>query len=123
MEKEGRLTDLDASHYEGDHLDFEPKKVSPDDVFTAFDRINRHFYSWKNILRRWWRFISVQSPAGGPMRRLLYPILISAIFFKLSLFQRDHAKQKVYGQLGGTIPFSRKGTPSVIQEGAAVPFR
>ena len=101
--EDGRLTDLDASHYEGDHLVFEPKKVSPDDVFTAFDRINRHFYSWKNIIRRWWRFISVQRPTGGLLRRLLYPILISAIFFKLSLFQRDHAKQKVYGQSGGNV--------------------
>ena len=123
VEAEGRLRDLDASHYEGDHLVFEPRKVSPDDVFTAFEEINRHFYSWRNILRRWWRFIRTQSPGGSLLRRLLYPVLISAIFFKLSWFQRDHARQKVYGQFGGMSPFSRKGTPSAIQAGASVPLR
>ncbi|MCK4396815.1 B12-binding domain-containing radical SAM protein [candidate division WOR-3 bacterium] len=96
VESEGRIFDKDLSHYEGDHLVFTPKRVSPDDVFNAFHTINRIFYSWKNILKRWWRFISRYSGGENIMNLVFRSLFISYIFFQLSIFQRDHAQKKVY---------------------------
>ncbi|MCK4528300.1 B12-binding domain-containing radical SAM protein [candidate division WOR-3 bacterium] len=95
-ESEGRIFDKDLSHYEGDHLVFTPKRVSPNDVFKAFRKINRIFYSWKNILKRWWRFILGYSGEDDILNLVFRTLFISYIYFKLSIFQRDHAKQKVY---------------------------
>jgi len=96
VESEGRIFDKDLSHYEGDHLVFTPKRVSPEEVFKAFRRINKHFYSWKSIIKRWWRFISTMSSKGNLLWRMFRPLILSSIFFKLSIFQRDHAQKKVY---------------------------
>jgi radical SAM superfamily enzyme YgiQ (UPF0313 family) len=96
VEAEGRIFDDDLSHYEGDHLVFKPKRVEPEEVFEAFRKINRHFYSWRSILRRWWRFVTTMKTKGSLGWRLFRPLLLSSILFKLSIFQRDHAQKKVY---------------------------
>ncbi|NIM58351.1 MAG: radical SAM protein [Candidatus Aminicenantes bacterium] len=96
VESEGRIFDKDLSHYEGDHLVFKPKRVTPDEVFEAFSRINKYFYSRKSILKRWWRFISTMSAGKNIFKWLFNSLLISFILFKLSIFQRDHAQKKVY---------------------------
>jgi len=115
VESEGRITDTDLSHYEGDHLVFEPRGVSPADVAEAFERINRAFYSGGAILRRWARFLRTylaagarRGPGGGFGRRVLRSILLTFIYFKLSVFQRHHAQHKVFGRgvLSTTTPDS-----------------
>ncbi len=96
VEAEGRIFDHDLSHYEGDHLVWLPHKVSPDDVFDAYERINRVFFSWSKILRRGWRLVWAYLRRGrGAVRFVRWP-LIAFIFLKVSLFERDHAQQKVY---------------------------
>jgi hypothetical protein len=65
-------------------------------VFAAFREVNKYFYSWKNILRRWFRFIRKQNARSGILRRILQAPILSVIFFRLSIFQRDHAQKKVY---------------------------
>jgi radical SAM superfamily enzyme YgiQ (UPF0313 family) len=99
VQSEGRIMDQDLSHYDGDHLVFKPKKVSSAEVYKAYTRINKHFYSWKNIFKRWWRFIKTMSSSGSVMRQLLRPLFVSFVFLKLSVFQRDHARKKVYSNL------------------------
>ena len=96
VEREGRISDRDLSHYEGDHLVFRPKHVSPEEVFEAFRRINKYFYSWKNIIKRWWRFITTMSSKGNFFWRMFRPLVLSYILFKLSIFQRNHAQKRVY---------------------------
>nr|MBC8358268.1 radical SAM protein [Candidatus Aminicenantes bacterium] len=96
VESEGRIFDKDLSHYEGDHLVFTPKRVSSEDVFKAYRRINKYFYSWKSIVKRWWRFISTMSTKGNILKRIFRSLIISSVFFRLSIFQRDHAQKKVY---------------------------
>jgi radical SAM superfamily enzyme YgiQ (UPF0313 family) len=96
VEDEGRLFDHDLSHYEGDHLVFWPKRATPAQVFEAFRNINQHFYSWKSIFKRWWRLIRKQSLKGNVLGKLFHTAIISAIFLKLSIFQRDHAQVRVY---------------------------
>jgi radical SAM superfamily enzyme YgiQ (UPF0313 family) len=103
VKAEGRIFDYDLSHYEGDHLVFRPKKVTPEEVFEAFRRINRHFYSWKSVFKRWWRFIKVMKTKGSLGWRLFRPLLLSSILFKLSIFQRDHAQKKVYPVLASEV--------------------
>ena len=96
VNNEGRINDQDLSHYEGDHLVFKPKNVTREDVFQAFNRINRIFYSWRNIFRRWWRFIKVAKFKGNIISRLLRGAFLSVMLLKISVFQRDHAMKKVY---------------------------
>lgn len=111
VEAEGRILDRDLSHYEGDHLVFRPRKVSPADVFLAFETINRVFYSWSAIVRRWGRFLGTYLAAGlrrrGVLevgRRLVRSGLLSFIYFKLSVFQRHHAQHKVFGRAPAALP-------------------
>lgn len=96
VEEEGRIVDRDLSHYEGDHLVFRPRIVTAAQVFDAFRKINRHFYSVKSILKRWWRLVAAQAWRGDPASRLFHTAMISAVFLKLSIFQRDHADKRVY---------------------------
>jgi len=97
VESEKRITDTNLAHYEGDHLVFKPKSVSSKQVFEAFRVINKYFYSWKSIAKRWWRIISTMSYKHQLFERIFHMILISSILIKLSLFQKDHAEKKVYG--------------------------
>jgi radical SAM superfamily enzyme YgiQ (UPF0313 family) len=96
VESEGRIVDRDLSHYEGDHLVFETKNVTSEDVFSAFRHINEYFYSWKSILKRWVRFIIRQNTGRNVFRRIFRGMLLSMIFLRLSIFQRDHAQKRVY---------------------------
>jgi radical SAM superfamily enzyme YgiQ (UPF0313 family) len=96
VDAEGRIFDKDLSHYEGDHLVFTPKRVTPQQVFAAYRTVNEDFYAWRNILRRWWRILVGYSGERRVMRRILRSVLLSYVFLRLSMFQKEHAKKKVY---------------------------
>jgi hypothetical protein len=63
------------------------------EVFEAFRRINKHFYSWKNILKRWWKFISTMSPKGNFLWRMFRRLVLSFVLFKLSIFLSNISKK------------------------------
>ncbi len=94
--EEGRIVDDDLSHYEGDHLLVMPKRVTPEQVFEAFQRVNREFYSTGKMIRRWWRLVSGYRSARNPFAWLFHAAVLSYVFFSLSVFQKDHAEQRVY---------------------------
>ncbi len=96
VESEGRIIDANIAHYEGDHLVFKPRYVHPEEVFKIYRSINDSFYSWKNVIRRLWRFVITQWNYGSIPKRIFRTLLTSYIFLKLSIFQRDHAEKKVY---------------------------
>jgi hypothetical protein len=79
---------------------FEPQTVTAEDVVAAFERINRVFYSWSGIAKRWWRFISAYLETDWSLKKLTRSTLVSYIFFKISIFQRHHAQKKVYEKVG-----------------------
>ena len=113
--EEGRIIDADLSHYEGDHLVIQPKHVTPEDVFEAFGRVNRTFYSGGRMLRRWARLVRSYRAEKNPFRWVFHAVVLSYVFFKLSVFQRDHAEQRVY-PLGASRAFEggtagETGTP------------
>ncbi len=118
LSDEGRIFDHDLAHYEGDHLVFWPKRVSPDEVFRAFRNINWTFYSWRNILRRGWRFVSTYLKSRHARQRLFRAALLLYVYLKLSVFQRHHAREKVFALPG---PGLDAGTPrqGVVDEAAA----
>ena len=95
VKEEGRLIDEDLSHYEGDHLVLKPKNVTPEQVFRAFRNINETFYSRWNIWRRWWRLVN-GFRERNPFRWLFRMAVATAVFIQLSIFQKDHAEQRVY---------------------------
>lgn len=96
VQEEGRITDFDLSHYEGDHLVVKPLGVEPEDVYRAFKKINKYFYSWISICKRWWRFITTASLTDNIFERFIKGTFLSLIFLKLSMFQRHHARIRVF---------------------------
>ncbi len=88
---EGRLTDTDLSHYEGDHLVFTHKHLSAGEIHDAYREVTLGFYSWKNIFRRWVRFVRLQSVQESLPGFALKVLIATGVYFKLSLFQRHHA--------------------------------
>lgn len=96
VQSENRIVDADLAHYEGDHFLYLPKHVTAEEVFGAYKKINMVFYSWTSIFRRWWRFTKAQSGYGKFYKVVFRTLLTTAVFFKLSIFQRHHALKKVY---------------------------
>jgi hypothetical protein len=87
---EGRLTDMDLSHYEGDHLLFRHKHLSAGEIYDAYREVTLGFYSWKNIVRRWMRFVRLQSVQESLPGFVLKVLIATGVYFKLSVFQRHH---------------------------------
>ncbi len=96
VDAEGRIFDRNLAHYEGDHLVFLPRRVTPEQVFTTRKRLMRSFYSWRNIGRRWWRLMSAYWGGHKASGRMFGSLLVSYILIKLSLFQRYHARKRVF---------------------------
>ena len=92
---DGRITDTDISHYEGDHLVFRHPLLSPAEIHSAYERVNREFFSVKEIVKRWWKFITGQEKTESLPAFLLRLAICTAIYFQLSVFQRHHAKVRV----------------------------
>ena len=97
---EGRLIDENLSHYEGDHVLFKHKHLGEDEIYEAYRRVNKIFYSWRNIFRRWIKFMKKQSIQESLPQFILKIILSTVIYFKLSIFQKHHAKERVFGKSG-----------------------
>jgi radical SAM superfamily enzyme YgiQ (UPF0313 family) len=109
MMEEGRIVDFDLSHYEGDHLLFRHKHLSDKEIYEAYERINTIFFSWKNIIRRWIRFI-VRQRKREPFAQFLLKLLVTSfVYYKLSIFQRHHAQIKVLqADRNGAAPKPRR---------------
>jgi radical SAM superfamily enzyme YgiQ (UPF0313 family) len=106
---EGRITDYDISHYEGDHVVFKHKNLSEEEIYDAYKRVNKIFYSWKNILNRWLRILRKQSLQDYETipEFLLKILILTFIYFKLSIFQKHHAQKRVFNQ-SKTVKLSDK---------------
>jgi radical SAM superfamily enzyme YgiQ (UPF0313 family) len=96
---EGRLLDTDLSHYEGDHLVFRHRHLTGEQIYTYYRRVTRAFYTWPNILRRWVRFLGKQRINESLPQFFLKILLTTAVYFRLSIFQRHHAQKRIFPQL------------------------
>jgi hypothetical protein len=90
-----RLVDENISHYEGDHVLFKHKHLSENEIYEVYRRVNKIFYSLKNILKRWLRFIRKQTIQESLPQFALKILVTTVIYFKLSIFQRHHAQKGV----------------------------
>lgn len=104
VKSEGRIFDENLAHYEGDHLVFEPRNVTAQQVFAIRRLLMRSFYSWRSIARRWWRLMQAYWHARKAQGRLFGSFLISYVLVKLSLFQRYHARQRVFPSQAPEVP-------------------
>ena len=98
---EGRIIDFDISHYEGDHVVFKHKNLSEQEIYNAYKKVNKVFYSWGNIIRRWRKIIGKQSKQEFETfsEFLLKLAIVTFIYFKLSIFQKHHAQKRVFANL------------------------
>jgi radical SAM superfamily enzyme YgiQ (UPF0313 family) len=114
VDDEGRIFDRDLAHYEGDHLVFEPRHVTAEEVFEIRKRLMRSFYSWRNIARRWWRLMRAYWGARKARGRAFGSLLISYVLVKLSLFQRYHARRRVLPAEPPVIPEREAATERAL---------
>ena len=98
---EGRITDTNLAHYEGDHLVFRHPHLTEEQVFDAYRHVNQVFFSWRSIARRWLRLIRLQRVQESIPQFLLKVLLFTGIFFKLSVFQKHHAEIRVLSRAPG----------------------
>ncbi|MBT8379573.1 MAG: radical SAM protein [Ignavibacteria bacterium] len=96
---EGRLIDGDLSHFEGDHVLFKHKHLTEDEIYEAYRSVNKIFYSWINIFKRWLRFLYKQSKQESVQQFILKMLITTVIYFKLSIFQRHHAQKRVFSRV------------------------
>lgn len=96
IKSEGRLIDENISHYEGDHVLFRHNNLTEEEIYEAYKRVNRIFYSWKNIFRRWIKFVKKQSVQESIPQFVLKVLISTVIYFKLSIFQKHHAEERVF---------------------------
>jgi radical SAM superfamily enzyme YgiQ (UPF0313 family) len=55
LEKEGRILHRDWSLYDGHHVVFTPKHMSPEELFEGWRWVRREFYRFGSIAKRVWR--------------------------------------------------------------------
>ena len=96
---EGRITDTDISHYEGDHVVFRHNHLTENEIYASYTRVNRIFYSWRNIFRRWIKIMLQQSVQESFSGFVLKLIVLTFVYFKLSVFQRHHAQKRVFARV------------------------
>jgi radical SAM superfamily enzyme YgiQ (UPF0313 family) len=58
MERQGRITDRDWSHYDFSHVVFEPLRMSAAQLRAGHDRVLTDFYSWQSAGKRFLRELS-----------------------------------------------------------------
>jgi radical SAM superfamily enzyme YgiQ (UPF0313 family) len=100
VQAEGRITDPDLSHYEGDHLVFRHTRLSDEQVFSAYRRVTGLFYRWGEMFRRWWRFIRLQKRTESRSDFLLRLAVSTLVYAEISWFQKHHARHRVFKPLG-----------------------
>jgi radical SAM superfamily enzyme YgiQ (UPF0313 family) len=110
---EGRIIDEDLSHYEGDHLVFRHKLLTPEEIYAAYKRVNKIFYSWRMIFKRWLKFIALQSVQETLPQFLLKLFITTFVFFKINIFQRHHAQKRVLPKLQSR---EKKAEDEVVRE-------
>jgi radical SAM superfamily enzyme YgiQ (UPF0313 family) len=98
IKSEGRLIDENITHYEGDHVLFKHNNLSEEEIYEAYKRVNKIFYSWKNIFRRWIKFLKKQSVQESIPQFIMKVLISSVIYFKLSIFQKHHAMKRVFNK-------------------------
>jgi radical SAM superfamily enzyme YgiQ (UPF0313 family) len=119
MVNENRIVDNDITHYEGDHVLFRHKHLTEEQIYYYYEKVIKIFYSWKNILKRWWKFISMQTFDGSIKEYLLKTVLGSVIYFKLSIFQGHHAKERVFDKRKNKKPVKDFNSPAELNIKAA----
>jgi radical SAM superfamily enzyme YgiQ (UPF0313 family) len=98
MMNENRIIDFDISHYEGDHVVFQHQHLTENEVYSAYKRVNKIFYSWHKIISRWFKIIRMQSIKESLPQFILKLSVVTFVYFKLSIFQRHHAQKRVFNK-------------------------
>jgi radical SAM superfamily enzyme YgiQ (UPF0313 family) len=62
FQAEGRIFDTDRSHYNTAHVVYQPKNMTPEELYNGYRWLYSQFYSIGNILRRMPRSIRLKIP-------------------------------------------------------------
>jgi radical SAM superfamily enzyme YgiQ (UPF0313 family) len=118
---ENRIIDYDISHYEGDHVVFKHPYLTEEEIYSAYKKINKIFYSWHKIFSRWFKIIRLQSVNESLYQFILKILVVTFVYFKLSIFQRHHAQKRVFnikksgGKLMNKISFEETETEKEVE--------
>jgi radical SAM superfamily enzyme YgiQ (UPF0313 family) len=95
--EDGRITDHNLAHYEGDHIVFRHKHLTDEQIHEAYARVVMGFYRWTKIAWRWVKFMKLQKRQGPWTSHIGKLLILTFIYLKLSIFQRHHALIKIRG--------------------------
>lgn len=121
MISENRIIDFDISHYEGDHVVFKHPYLTEEEIYSVYKETNKIFYSWHKIFFRWFKIIRLQSVNESMYQFILKILVITFVYFKLSIFQRHHAQKRVFnikksgGKLMNKISFEETETEKEVE--------
>jgi radical SAM superfamily enzyme YgiQ (UPF0313 family) len=60
MRRDGRIVTFDWSRYTSDSVVFRPRNFTPEQLVQGHNWVGQQFYTYKNMLRRWWNTGFVQ---------------------------------------------------------------
>ncbi len=80
LERAGRITDRDWSHYDTAHVVFEPARMSAAELQAGYESAYDRFYKWPAILKRicsdrWGRFSRLMLNVGYKRMNRMWPTL------------------------------------------------
>ena len=122
MKKEGRIFDWDWNHYDGKHVVYRPKRMTPEALQEGFFWANRQFFSWSSIAKR--IFSTNQRIAARAMMNLKFRHLIYRTCPKVKPSPLGRTLQKLRVQLpsidtGHLIPNALHAVKTSVQEASA----
>ncbi|HEY5599117.1 MAG TPA: hypothetical protein VIK48_00385, partial [Candidatus Manganitrophaceae bacterium] len=97
MKREGRITDFNWEHYDGKHVVYKPKRMSPEALQEGFFWANHRFFSHDSILRR--LFYTRQRIAARYVMNLAFRSLVKRTAPKGSLSPISRVIQNLQAKL------------------------
>ncbi|MCJ8331892.1 MAG: radical SAM protein [Lentisphaeria bacterium] len=92
LKEEGRILNEDWSLYDGQHVVFQPRHMSPDELVKGHEKLWKDVYSYSSILKR-------------TSRQMLRQIAFSPVIFGANIGYRFYARNlsRFYTCMGGVI--------------------
>ena len=122
LKAEGRIFDWDWSHYDGKHVVYQPKRMTPKVLQEGFFWANRQFFSWPSLATR--MFHTSQRFIPRLLMNLRFRELVRRTCPKAQLSPLSQTLKKLHVQLpsidtGHLIPNSLHAVKTSVQEATA----
>jgi len=95
LEEEGRIISRDWSAYDGQHIVFQPKNFTIEELYHNYWRVFRQFYSVRNITARSFNRIR---QSNTPLKTFYYST-INELFYRNKVYRYEHPISGGFGKI------------------------